>query len=158
MKVLFVCLGNICRSPLGEELLRHRARERGLDGAVEADSAGTGGWHAGEPPNNRMAIAASRHGVTLRGKARQVRSEDFDRFDLVVAMDTQNRRDLLRMAGAQEEKVALMRDYDPASPPGSSVPDPWYGGDEGFAEVFGIVDAAVGGLLDAIESESPLPG
>ena len=156
MKVLFVCLGNICRSPLAEGLFLHRAWELGVVGVV-ADSAGTGGWHAGEPPDQRMRAAAARQGVAVDGVARQVRPADFLDYDLVVAMDTDNHRHLVRQSGENSAKVVLMRDYDRESPQGSSVPDPWYGGDEGFAEVFGIVDKAVGGLLDAIDSGAALP-
>jgi protein-tyrosine phosphatase len=147
-------MGNIIRSPLAENLFRQIAEESGLDGKYEADSAGTGGWHAGELPDARMRRTAARHGLRYSGEARQVRLSDFDRFDLVVAMDTDNRRELRQRARKPNHagKIRLLRDFDPASPRGASVPDPYYGGEDGFEETYQIVEAGVRGLLAALEA------
>ena len=98
MRILFVCMGNICRSPTAEGIMRRLVADAGLEDVVEVDSAGTGGWHAGEPPDARATAAARRRGVTLEGGARQVRPDDFERFDLIVAMDRENLRELHALA------------------------------------------------------------
>jgi protein-tyrosine phosphatase len=150
-RILFVCMGNICRSPTAEGVMRTLVREAGLEDRIEIDSAGTGGWHAGEPPDARAAGAARRRGVTLEGAGRQVRAEDFDAFDLLIAMDRENLRGLLALAPDEEaaEKVRLLREYDPASAgePDLDVPDPYYGGERGFETVLDQVEAACRGLL-----------
>ena len=147
MRILFVCMGNICRSPTAEGVMRQLIADAGLEDVVEVDSAGTGGWHAGEPPDARATAAARRRGVTLEGGARQVRPEDFDRFDLIVAMDRENLRDLRAMApdhGAREKLRLLAPDQD--------VPDPYYGGDRGFETVLDMVGAACRELLDELRA------
>ena len=147
MRILFVCMGNICRSPTAEGVMRQLIADAGLEDVVEVDSAGTGGWHAGEPPDARATEAARRRGVTLEGGARQVRPEDFDRFDLIVAMDRENLRDLRAMApddGAREKLRLLAPDQD--------VPDPYYGGDRGFETVLDMVGAACRELLDELRA------
>lgn len=156
MRVLFICSGNICRSPTAEALLDHHARARGLD--VVADGAGIGDWHAGEPPDRRSAAEARRRGVPLRGVARQVRATDFDEFDLLVGMDRTHARDLIRLAPDEETaaKVRLLREWDPLAAGDLDVPDPYYGGPEGFADVFDMVDRSVRTLLD--EHAAPGPG
>jgi protein-tyrosine phosphatase len=150
-RILFVCLGNICRSPTAEGVMRHLVAEEGLEDRIEIDSAGTGGWHVGAPPDARATEAANRRGVVLDGAARRFDPEDFERFDLIVAMDGENRRDLLRLAPDDEAraKVRLLREFDPRSREGGDldVPDPYYGGDDGFEEVLDLVDAAARGLL-----------
>src|SRR5213076_1397393 len=95
VRILFVCLGNICRSPTAEGVMRHLLRERGLQGEVEVESAGTGAWHVGSPPDDRATDAARRRGIALEGAARQVRLDDFEHFDQIVAMDRSNLQDLL---------------------------------------------------------------
>jgi len=151
MRILFVCMGNICRSPTAEGVMRSLLREEGLEDAVELDSAGTGGWHAGEPPDARATEAARRRGVVLEGAARQVTAADFEDFDLLVAMDRENLRDLLAIAPSEEaaEKVRLLREFDPASADAGDldVPDPYYGGERGFERVLELVTAACRGLL-----------
>src|SRR5689334_4300618 len=131
MRILFVCMGNICRSPTAEGVMRHLLREAGLEDAVEIDSAGTGGWHAGDPPDARATEAAARRGIALEGGARQVRAADFDDFDLIVAMDRENLGDLLALAPDEDaaEKVRLLREFDAASADAADldVPDPYYG-------------------------------
>jgi protein-tyrosine phosphatase len=155
MRILFVCMGNICRSPTAEGVMRRLLRDAGLEG-VEVESAGTGGWHAGEPPDERAAAAAARRGVTLEGAARQVRPDDFRRFDLLVALDRSNLRELLALAPDEEaaEKVRLLREYDPASASSGDldVPDPYYGGDRGFETVLDMVEAACRGLIDDLRA------
>ncbi len=115
MRVLFVCLGNICRSPTAEAVFRAKVAERGLNGEVEVDSAGTGGWHAGNAPDRRAVAEGERRGVSMSGRARQVSASDLRDFDLVIAMDESNRRDLLALATDDEvrERIQLLRDWDP---------------------------------------------
>jgi protein-tyrosine phosphatase len=149
MRILFVCMGNICRSPTAEGVMRALVREAGLEDRVEIDSAGTGGWHAGEPPDARATEAAHRRGVALAGAARQIVPEDFERFDLIVAMDRENLRGLLAVAPDEEaaEKVRLLREFDPGAGGDLDVPDPYYGGERGFETVLDHVQAACRGLL-----------
>lgn len=158
MKVLFVCLGNICRSPTAEGVMRRMVREAGLEDRVEIDSAGTGGYHVGSPPDRRAAAAAQRRGTTLEGAARTVESADFERFDLLLAADRENVRDLLEHApdDASRAKVRLLRSFDKASVARADleVPDPYYGADGGFDEVLDIVEAACRGLLDEIAAQT----
>jgi protein-tyrosine phosphatase len=147
-------MGNIIRSPLAEHLFRRLAEQSGLNGKYEVDSAGTGGGHEGESPDARMRRTAARHGLVYDGEARQVRLSDFDTFDLIVAMDTENRRELRLRARRPERagKIHLLREFDSASSPQDSVPDPYYGGDEAFEATYRIVEAGVQGLLHALES------
>lgn len=157
IRICCVCLGNICRSPTAEAVLVELIDEAGLDHAIEVDGAGTSAWHVGETPDGRSAAAARRHGVTLRGRARQFVVEDFERFDYIVAMDRANRRDLLALApdAAAAAKVSLLRDHDPLAD-GPDVPDPYYGAGDGFERVFQICRAGGRGLLAAIRSRHAL--
>jgi protein-tyrosine phosphatase len=154
LRLLFVCLGNICRSPTAEGVMRSLIGEAGLEGSIEVDSAGTGAWHVGNPPDERASAAALGRGVTLEGRARKVRPEDFYDFDLVLAMDSANLRDLRALAPGEHEraKVRLLRELDPASAGLSDldVPDPYYGGVSGFDDVFDMVRAACEGLLEEV--------
>jgi protein-tyrosine phosphatase len=146
-RVLFVCLGNICRSPAAEGVFRHLVEQAGMDGEFHIDSAGTGAWHVGQLADRRMRQAASRRGITLTSRARQVTPEDFHAFDHVIAMDTSNLRDLRSIAPKQHaDKLRLLRDLDPDAP-GADVPDPYYGGPEDFDEVLDIVTRAGRALL-----------
>lgn len=151
-RVLFVCLGNIIRSPLAEHLFRQRVEQDGKSSAFQADSAGTAAWHVGEAPDSRMRKTAERHGLSYSGQARQVQSEDFDQFDLIVAMDSSNFKNLLELAQNehQRSKVRLMREYDPQADE-MDVPDPYYGGADGFEETFEIVRRSVDGLFEALQ-------
>lgn len=144
--VLFVCLGNICRSPLAEGALRDAAARAGL--AVMVDSAGTGDWHVGAAPDPRAQAAARRHGIDISGlRARQVRPEDFRRFDHVLALDTRNLRDLAAIAPADATaRLALLMDLVPGRE-GSSVADPYYGTDRDFDETWEDVSAAARALV-----------
>src|SRR3954463_5463664 len=135
-------MGNICRSPTAEGVMRRLLRDEGLDGRIEIDSAGTGGWHAGEPPDARATAAAHRRGIELAGAARQVDPEDFERFDLIVAMDRENLAALRRLAPDDEARAKLrllLGDRD--------VPDPYYGGASGFEDVLDLVEAGCRDLL-----------
>jgi protein-tyrosine phosphatase len=156
MRVLFVCLGNICRSPTAEGAMRALVREAGLEGSLELDSAGTGSWHVGSPPDARASAAARGRGIALEGSARQVRDEDFLDFDLLLAMDSENMRELRQQAPGEAEraKVRLLREFDPANAGMADldVPDPYYGAPGGFEEVFDLVHAACAGLLEQIRA------
>jgi protein-tyrosine phosphatase len=151
MKILFVCMGNICRSPTAEGVMRALVREAGLDGEFELDSAGTGAWHVGNPPDARATATAQRRGIALEGEARQVRPEDFEHYDLLLAADRENLADLRALApdGEARAKIRLLREFDPdsAGAPDLDVPDPYYGGPDGFDEVLDLVEAACRGLL-----------
>ena len=128
--------------------------ESELRDAIELDSAGTGGWHVGSPPDERATAAAAARGIAMRGTARQVRAEDFERFDLLLAMDAANERELRALAPDAEAaaKVRLLREFDPAATDAVSldVPDPYYGGEDGFDRVLDLVEAACAGLLDEL--------
>jgi protein-tyrosine phosphatase len=152
VRILFVCLGNICRSPTAEAVMRGLIAESRLDGEVEVESAGTGNWHLGEPPDARAVDAASARGVELEGAARQVDAADFDAFDLLVAMDRSNRDELLRMARDDEARgrVRLLREFGDGEE--LDVPDPYYGGDESFAEVLEVVERCCAALLEEIRA------
>ena len=157
MRLLFVCLGNICRSPTAEGTMRALVDEAGLAEEIELDSAGTGAWHVGSAPDERASAAAARRGIELGGVARRVRPEDFDEFDVILAMDSQNADDLLMLAGHDDErraKVRLLREFDPQSQRERDldVPDPYYGGGDGFELVLDHVHAACAGLLAEIRA------
>jgi protein-tyrosine phosphatase len=151
-RVLFVCLGNICRSPLAESVFRHLVEEAGLADRFEIDSAGTGSWHVGERPDARAAHVARARGIELAGCARQVTPEDLVAFDHVIAMDRDNLRELQHMARSApaSAKIRLLRDYDPHRD-GDDVPDPYYGGASGFEDVFEIVSRSCASLLASLE-------
>ena len=153
-RVLFVCLGNIVRSPLAENMFRYLAEQEGLGDKYEADSAGTSAYHVGEAPDPRMRRVAAGRGFEYNGRARQVTRGDLDDFDLVIAMDASNRDGLRNLARnqEQEDKIHLMREFDPQGGPEAPVPDPYYGGIDGFENVFNIVQRACQGLLDALEA------
>jgi len=141
-------MGNICRSPLAEGVFLHLLRERGLEDRFVVDSAGTGGWHVGHPPDPRSVTVAARYGVDLPSRARKIHTGDWDKFDLIIVMDNENLSDCLD-AGAPAAKVRHLRSFDPILN-GSNlpVPDPYYGGDDGFETVYEMVHAACTGLLD----------
>lgn len=145
MRILFVCLGNICRSPTAEGVFRRLVERQGLADRIEVDSAGTGDWQVGKSPDPRAVEAASKRGIELNGTARQVTAADRDAFDLVVAMDRQNRADLVRLFG-DGAMVELLRDFSRDDEP--DVPDPYMGDDDGFTEALEIIDRACGCLLE----------
>jgi protein-tyrosine phosphatase len=152
-RILFVCLGNIVRSPLAENMFRHLATQAGLATHYELDSAGTGGWHIGESPDGRMRRVAAERGLVYDGSARQFSPRDFDRFDWIIAMDQDNRAHLMHQARNQvdREKIHLMREFDPLGGTNAEVPDPYYGGLRGFEEVYEIVERSCRGLLAALQ-------
>jgi protein-tyrosine phosphatase len=156
VRLLFVCLGNICRSPMAEGAMRALVREAGLEDRIELDSAGTGSWHVGSPPDGRATAAAADRGVVLEGAARRVRVEDFYDFDLLLAMDASNLDDLRTLApdGEGRAKVRLLREFDPASDGSEDldVPDPYYGDGDGFERVLDHVQAACAGLLEQLRA------
>jgi protein-tyrosine phosphatase len=149
--VLFVCLGNICRSPLAKAIFTRKVDERGVRSRFLIDSCGTGGWHAGGGADPRTLQIASRYGIEFEHRARQVRRTDFEEFHLLLAMDTNNQTDLLEM-GAPSKRVRLMRSFDPAlagqPPERIEVPDPYYGGPEGFDNMYHMIERACEGLLE----------
>ncbi|MBK5230692.1 MAG: low molecular weight phosphotyrosine protein phosphatase [Thermoleophilia bacterium] len=153
IKLLFVCLGNICRSPTAEGVMRHLIADAGLSDRFELDSAGTGSWHLGDSPDGRATAAAAARGIALEGRARAVSGGDFDHYDLILAMDRYNYRDLQAIAPSDETeaKVRMLREFDPLSTPDDcDVPDPYYGGPSGFDHVIDLVEAACRRLLDEL--------
>ena len=147
--VLFVCLGNICRSPLAEGALRAEAMRAGL--VLEVDSAGTGAWHSGEPPDPRAQAVAARHGIDISGqRARQIRPEDFQRFDHIIAMDHQNLSNLRKVAPADARaRLSLLLDHVPGHE-GQAVADPYFGNDTGFDATWSDVRAGARNLVAAL--------
>lgn len=150
MKVLMVCLGNICRSPIAEGILRHKAAEQGIE--VETDSAGTSAFHVGEAPDSRMIATAKNNGIDITDlKARQFIPADFDRFDLIYAMDRSNYNNILSLANSDEERnkvIMILNESNPGS--NDEVPDPYYGGDQGFQHVIDLLDEAVDKVIERI--------
>ena len=153
-KILFVCLGNIIRSPLAEHIFAQLAEQAGLADKYLVDSAGTSNYHIGESPDSRMRQVAAGKGLIYDGAARQFSAEDYQKFDLIIPQDSSNLRDMKRLArGAEEEaKLYTMRSFDPQGSPGEAVPDPYYGGIDGFEVTFEIVRRSCQGLLEALES------
>ena len=153
-RICVVCLGNICRSPMGERVLAAKIAEAGLAAKVVVDSAGTGDWHLGEAMDDRARAELARRG--LRGdrhEARQIRPDWLDGYDLLLAMDRSNLAALRAMARGRPElarRIAMLRAFDPAATAGAEVPDPYCGGPEDYAEVFDLVDAAVKGLVSQL--------
>ncbi len=153
MRICFVCLGNICRSPTAHGVMQRLVADAGLDDAVVIDSAGTGGYHVGELPDARSRAAGQRRGFALDHRARQFVHGDFDRFDLVVAMDGQNLRNLTRLAaGRTSPEIVLLRSFDATAEHGAEVPDPWAGGGAGFEEVLDQCERACAGLLAQVRA------
>ena len=152
VSVLFVCMGNICRSPTAEGVFRHYVSEAGLAELFEIDSAGTHAYHVGEPPDKRAQQAAARRGFSLEDiRARRVAPEDFERFHHIIAMDQDNLVMLQEQAeGGQREKIRLFLEF--ASGPETEVPDPYYGGATGFERVLDLVEDASRGLLDMLRT------
>lgn len=151
--VLFVCLGNICRSPTAHGIFARQVEEAGLTSCIRVDSCGTGAWHVGEPPDARATAAARLRGYDLTPlRARQFESRDFERFDVILAMDRSNLSHLEALRPADfSGTLSLFLDYHPAATT-REVPDPYYGGDRGFEEVLDLVEAASRGLLEALRT------
>lgn len=160
-RILFVCQGNIIRSPLAEGLFNHYAEVAGATLRYTVDSAGTSGYHVGEPSDARMLRVAARRGFQYSHRSRQFRRQDLDDFDLLLAMDRENYDDLLSLARSpeQEAKIHLLREFDPSGGPRHSVPDPYYGdGGDGFEEVYEVIDRSVKGLLEYLELDGRQAG
>lgn len=153
VNVLFVCLGNICRSPTAEGVFRDLVRREGLDGVIKTDSAGTSGWHIGEPPDERAREAALRRGIDLSDlRGRQTRAQDFDDFDYVLAMDRRNHAALAQVAPrGREGRLHMFLAFAPHLGL-TEVPDPYYGAGDGFETVLDMIEAASRGLLDHIRA------
>ncbi len=151
-KILFVCLGNICRSPMAEGTFRHLVEQQGWQHLFEIDSAGTGAWHVGNPPDSRATATALLRGIDISGQsARKVRHQDFEFYDYILAMDEENHSNLTRIAPEQyRPKIRLFLEFaqDQAE---TEVPDPYYGGESGFEHALDLVQAASRGLLAEIE-------
>jgi protein-tyrosine phosphatase len=152
MKILFVCLGNICRSPLAEAVFNHHVRKKGLEKLFFADSCGTANYHVGDSPDARTIKNALKNGVTIDHRGRQLCPEDFVKYDLILAMDASNHTNILKHpgAGAHKHKIKMMRTYDVAGP--GDVPDPYYGTEKDFQEVFDILDRSMQALVLELES------
>ena len=157
-RVLFVCLGNICRSPLGEGLLRHHAARRDLSHLVEVASAGTGGWHQGDPPDHRSIAVARNYGIDISGqRARQLSEDDFDTFDLIFAMDRSNLRDIVNRAPHNSSAdIHLFMDF--VGGVSRDVPDPYYGDAGDFENVYATLDEGCRNLLDILFRQRILAG
>ena len=152
ISVLFVCMGNICRSPTAEGVFRHVVAEAGLSDKIAIDSAGTHAYHVGEPADRRSQAAAERRGFSLQGiRARRVSDEDFERFDYVLAMDHDNLYALKQQADGCDAGIHLFLEFGDS--PEDEVPDPYYGGSAGFERVLDLVEAASRGLLETLRSQ-----
>ncbi len=151
-KVLFVCLGNICRSPSAEGVFLAKLNELGLNEKYHVDSAGTGAWHVGNLADPRMRKHAAKRGYDLVSRARQVEEEDFDEFDIIIAMDGSNYRNLQNLSPNGTAELRMMTDFCSAYQ-SDEVPDPYYGGEDGFEHVLDLLEDACAGLLDYLESK-----
>lgn len=153
-KIVFVCLGNICRSPTAEGVFQHLVNERGLQPYFYVDSAGTSAYHIGETANSKSQKTANEQGIRLRSRARRFEPDDLREFDLIVAMDRENLENIksLDSKNSFDDKIILLREYDP-SPGNGEVPDPYYGGKDGFENVFNIVKRSSEALLDELEEK-----
>ncbi len=151
-RVCFVCLGNICRSPTAEGVMQHEVLQQSLGSYFEIDSAGTAAYHVGEPANSKSRKVAEEYGVKLLSTARKFEASDLDYYDLVLAMDRQNYHNIKHLAGGEHhhEKIYMLRDFDP-QPDDDEVPDPYYGGINGFYHVFDVVQRSCRNLLDQLK-------
>ena len=158
-KLLFVCLGNICRSPSAENIMNHLIQKAGLSAKITCDSAGTSGYHVGAIPDRRMNTAAWKRGLDLQGQSRKLKPTDLQKFDLILAMDRENYHDILYLdrEGKYEDKVRMMCDFATQKPE-REVPDPYYGGTEGFDYVIDLLFDACSGLLDYVVNSAEYQG
>jgi protein-tyrosine phosphatase len=152
ISVLFVCLGNICRSPLAEAVFREVVTEAGLADRFRIDSAGTSGYHDGDPPDRRTAAVAARRGVRVDGRSRRITHDDVERFDYLIVMDGDNLRKVEQLVGriGSGVEVRRLREFDPEADGDLDVPDPYFGGGDGFEVVHDLVERSARGLLDHI--------
>jgi protein-tyrosine phosphatase len=159
LAVCFVCLGNICRSPMAEGVMKRLVRDAGLEGRIHVESAGAGSWHLDEPADARARATARARGVVLDGRARQFARDDFARFDYILSMDARVLSTLRALARSEPERARVhnFRSFDADSPSEAEVPDPYYGGDEGFEQVFDICEAGCRGLLEHLRRDLDAP-
>ena len=156
INVLFVCLGNICRSPLAEAIFKHKIKARGLENAINADSCGTSNYHIGDTPDPRTIANAIRNGIIIDHCGRQLDEKDLEEFDFILAMDESNYRNILRVASGKKihDKLMMMRDFDPVEK--GDVPDPYHGGDEGFQTVHDILNRSMEEFIAHLERNYPV--
>lgn len=154
LKILFVCLGNICRSPLAEAIFKHKIREKGLENRVEVHSCGTANYHVGEPPDPRTIKNALKSGVVIDHLGRQLSVQDLEEYDFIIAMDKSNYANILKLENAKDHshKIRLMRSFD-IHPAGDEVPDPYYGDEAGFQHVFDILSHSTDSFIGYLEKE-----
>ncbi|OQX29545.1 MAG: hypothetical protein B0D92_03175 [Spirochaeta sp. LUC14_002_19_P3] len=150
--VMFICTGNICRSPLAHAVMEQLVKEQGLEKSVSVDSSGTDAWHSGEMTDSRMRTTAARHGVKVHHRAQRLSAADFAKFNLLLVMDSQNYRNAVSLAKTPQErdKVKMFREFDPQGT--GDVPDPWYGDMTDFETVWTMVDRTCRALLDEIKT------
>jgi protein-tyrosine phosphatase len=153
IKVLFVCLGNICRSPLAEAVFKHKVKERGLENYIEADSCGTANYHVGDCPDVRTIANAKKNGIRIDHLGRQLKPSDLVYYDFILAMDEKNHSNILRLENAHDHKhkISLMRHFDPIDK--GDVPDPYYGKEEDFQKVYDILNRTMDNFIKQIEKE-----
>ncbi len=154
--IMFVCQGNICRSPLAQALFEHLLQRRGVAARYKVDSTGVSSYHLGESADRRMRETAARHGITVNHRARAVTQRDLAQHDLILTMDRDNYAILQRKAHSQQQRsrIRMFRDFDPDANGAIDVPDPWYGGMDGFQNVYEIVERTCEALLDQLEGDS----
>lgn len=153
-KICFVCLGNICRSPTAEGIFQHLVNTRNLEQYFYIDSAGTSAYHIGEPANSNSRKTARKHGIELKSRARRFEPADLKEFDLILAMDDENYQNLIQMdtSGNDSGKIKKLRDFDP-DPEDGNIPDPYYGGTDGFENVYRIVFRSCESLLSSLRNQ-----
>ena len=153
VKILFVCLGNICRSPLAEAVFKHKIQQKNLGKFIEADSCGTANYHVGDSPDARTIANALKNGVRMNHTGRQLKSDDLAHYDFIFAMDVKNHQNILRIENADnhQHKIRLMREFDPNGK--GEVPDPYYGKEEHFQEVFDILNRTMDNFIQHLEEE-----
>lgn len=154
IKILFVCLGNICRSPLAEAIFKHKIKEKGLENQFEVHSCGTANYHVGDTPDPRTIKNALKNGVVIDHLGRQLSNQDLEDYDFIIAMDKSNHTNILKLtnAGDHAHKIKLMRSYD-LNPSGEEVPDPYYGDEAGFQNVFDILSHSTDSFIQYLEKE-----
>jgi protein-tyrosine phosphatase len=157
IRILFVCLGNICRSPLAEAIFKNKIKQQGLDSVFEADSCGTGNYHIGSQPDPRTIANALKNMLPIDHCARQLSAKDLEEFDYVLAMDSENLRNIRALPGAKQfaHKISLLRDFDDDSK-GAAVPDPYFGNEDGFQEVYDLLDSTMDKFIGKLKRQHKL--